>query len=631
MPNDLWCNDSLLSRLVLPYVRSFCSTGALFQSNSRWSMQLAETGGAARVVWIDMASEMTRFPAFKFVPDEIKARLAAIRERADFVSEVRSLICPWTNPAEKLRPNCGALHETRFRYITDDDSRLVFHTVGARGAWGDIDVVELSCSSTPCEDFAGTIVRRRVENNIAEAVTSIADSVSYENDLQEKLLQMLDMHAYTRFSNATFKFVPIHGAVFAVMAFFRLPNRLGSVNRNSVYYFSMSDGRVLLQTLLPSASSEDATVILSRPGKLWITGEHGVTFYGRVPGCKHVRLAYHSERAAEAFFMISKGEVHAAIHFMQYSARCDLDTAPMTNYRTLLHHAVACDQPVAVTELLRHGATPCLEDACKMTPLELACFMYHHECVEILTKTQDPADDAIWKRVWTDAWRRVCDPETFKNCLQEYPEKESAFLETMIPRTVAALWASVPIMSDDDERSCIMRGLRSRTILTSKKALEVLLQHRPSITPRFALEGGFKCMLGGSGNKIQEEAMLDAMRMAVLRFGLDINATSGVTMENHVVWAVRMGSLETVRVLIKELGADVKSRSNRGDSLLKIAMSRASRAPDHDTHGGEILHFLTHEVEHVLEMVVARMNASSWQAQLDFPLGLVKPTTPTGF
>jgi hypothetical protein len=629
MTSDLQCSDNLVSRLVLPYIKSISSICALYGSNKKWSMQLTEQGGMARLNLTDLVAEMTNFPGFKFVPEQIKARLAGIKDRYEFVSEVRSLVCPWTNYPTMLRPNPRNHCDLVFKAITDDDKRLIFHTIEPTLAFpGGNGTVEVSCSATPCETFADTIVRRPLTTEMLLESTIVTEAFMHENVIQEKLLQMLDMHAYTGFSKKymSFKFVPIHGAVFAVMAFYEVPDPYGAVNRCSVYFFSLPEGRMLLHTLIPLTSNVKETVLLSRPGQLWIMTCNAVTYYGRDLASKAVRLSYKSERIAEAFYVISKGDVDDAIRITK-RLECSLDTSQLTNYRTLLHHAVMSDQPAAVHVLLSNKANPCLEDACRMTPLELACFMFHSDCVAVLTQAQAPEDDEEWKRMWMAAWKRICDPDTLKICIQDRRDMEGYYLRMSIPATVAALWTRIPIMDQHDEMSCIMRGYRSTTILHSKKALEFLMTHNPKLVTRFSNGGGFKSVIGYTSSLVREQAMLDSLRMAVLRFGLDINSVTGITKENHIVWAVRMGSLKTVKVLIQELKADLKSRSSHGDSLLRLAMTRASSESYRDVHGKDILHFLTNDVEHVFEKIVMRLNSSGWTEFLDVPMGVAKTSS----
>ena len=231
-----------------------------------------------------------------------------------------------------------------------------------------------------------------------------------------------------------------------------------------------------------------------------------------------------------------------------------------------------------------------------MTPLEIACFGYHHGCVAVLAHAKKDMPIAAWKHLWEAGWHRVCSPETLRTCLEVGLGEETVYYETLVPVTVEAMWSQIPMTTDGEKTSHIMLALRSRAILCSRKAVEFLLTRTPYIVHRFSMEGAFKCMIGMTTNEIQEDAMLDTMRMAVTRLGVDINTTSGVTKENHVVWAVRMGSLKTVKVLVQDLGADVKSTSNTGHSLLKIAVDRVVVSRNRDLDSDYILRFLTDEV-----------------------------------
>lgn len=618
--NEALSGDTIVSRLVLPYVQSIHWTGMFFQINQSWNKQLDHQGSSARIIWIDTVAGLTEYPEAKFIPNEIKARLSKIQDRADFVPEVRSLMCPWTNHSTWLIPrrsdntkldNLKIVWNTT---LSDDDSQLVFRGIEINRNWAGIGMesaVELTCNSTPFHDTSTPVQKRSFDVDVTDYHLLQGYESLYDTQPYDQYPHLKDMCDYTGFQERYIvsRTFPVHGAVFAVMVFPRLNSRLGGVNSSSIYYFCKTDQRLLGHKTLPNRLN---TTLLSRPGKLWLTSGSKIYFFGENPALRYLRAPVPDprERMASAFYMVSHGAAERAINFMSRVLKLDINTPIFTNGRSLAHHAAACNQSDALAELLRERANPVLQDGSRMTPLELACFGYHHGCIAVLAHAKKDMPIAAWRHLWEAGWHRVCSPETLRTCLELGVADETVYYETLVPMTVEAMWSQNPVAY---QTSHIMLALRSRTILCSRKAVEFLLTRKSYIVHRFSMEGGFKCMIGMTTNEIQEDAMLDTMCMAVTRLGVDINTTSGVTKENHVVWAVRMGSLKTVKVLVQKLGADVKSTSNTGHSLLKIALDRVvvSRNRDLDSH--YILRFLTEEVEDVMRITIMRLNEQGWR------------------
>lgn len=611
MSKPTLASTGLLGRLVLPYVDSFQSSAILFRCNKEWNAQLTAVDGVARVAWVEMAAEMTACTHPGFVPSEIKKQLGGIRDRKEFISDIRSLICPWTNEAVNLiKLEFENKMITRDMYLTEDNTQIVFHTSEPVHGWAGIVSYrkrQVSYPSTPCENFVKTVAKLPTQPPPpppSSGQDAMVGGERVETDgfrfIRVKGHGHLDMYEFTGMpkTQVKFKYVLIHGGVMAVMAFSKHLSRMQGLYSNSIYFVSIPEGRMLVHMSLHSGAKEDGSVILSRPGRMWTMANGHVKYYGRNPVTDSVRLAYPWERVDEAFAMIIQGDAEGAMRFLRRDMKCDIDTILGVNQRTLVHYAVAFDQPRALDVLLENGASPYRPDKAGMTPLEIACYGFKHECVRSIVESSFPIADACWKDQWEAGWNRVCDAENLETFFKKYPEKTAEYLEVLIPNTVAALWSGVPVMPIDAGYSHAMKGFRSRSILSSEKALKFLLQRFPTLMGRFSVEGGFKCMLGVgmTYNEIQADSVLKAMSMAVREFGLDINSQTGVTIENHIVWAVRLGSLKCVKFLIEELGADVRSHSVSGDSIMHIAVKRAEmRAENQEPR--KILKYLTEEVE----------------------------------
>ena len=575
--------------LLLPHISSFRHLNTWFCTTKALSSQL-EHGSVSRQAWIDLAASMTACPEKGFIPEEIHKSLSEIQDRAEFFDQVRALICPWTSRAVSLpmRFVFSHLPANRYMFLSPDNSRLIF-----QGTYETAEQISCPSSNGPQWRSKVRIERRQ---HIEERVKLDANGRSYEREMLGRLTRPFDIYAFTnsRPEDASFFPFPVHGGVFAILASFDKNMRLLPEGDRGIYFFAYQDCRMLTHKPMSIAGYSNQSFVQSRPGQLWILGDKRLQHFRRSvrsdPGSamKNVILSEPSERMDEAFYRASIGDSAGALDFLRRDlGGLSIDTQSPFNSRTVLHYAAKNGHADTVAELMDADADPLIGDLNGDTPLRLACRSLHHECVFVMAEGLD-----IPTYEWEHCWFKLCKFDTLKRYLAMDRDSVQRYCNVSIPEIVRILLNNKEFPDRGVVRNYLMGGLRSHTILASADATRRILTFGgEEVITRFNQGGGFKFLFGGYGSPEFERESLKTLRMAVESFGLDVNARTGVNRETHLVWAIRQGSMETVKVLIEDLGAHVSALSNSGEGIRAMAVTRFVMC-SLDTEAGKILEYL---------------------------------------
>ena len=586
--------DLFLS-MVFPHIGSFRHLNLFSCTNKTFNSQLDKPGGLARLQWIDLAAKMTDCPEKEFFPEKISKSLSELKDRADFFDHVRALICPWTSRPVYLpaRALINTLPLQRYMFLSKDNSRLIFHAAYKSS-------FQASCPSSLISDW-GTHVRLSEKHEVIEEQVSLEkNDRSYEREIVQRLTRDFNIYDFTnsRIEDASFSAFTIHGGVFAVLATFDKNERVSAEGQRGIYFFAYNDCRMLSHKVMRVSDMRHQSFVQSRPGQLWILRDDRLVHYratdlmdsNGLPGDgPAVVLSTKTERMDDALFMAAQGDADGA---MQFLAR-DLEGVPINtrawfNNKTLLHYAAVNGHAEAVAMLLDAGANHLSPDLNQITPLRLACRKLHHECVFLMVHGMD-----VPTHEWENCWYQLCKFEQLRRYISLDPGSVDHFCNVAVPEIVQILFENKKEVLDVNTlRDYCMRGLRSQMILASPKATKYLLElGGENVVTRFKHGGGFRFVFGCFGASVLESEALKTLRMAVDSFGLDINFRFGVTQETHLVWAVRNGSFDAVKLLVEELGADIHALTNAGDGIHKLAIMRCVMG-SRDQDGVRILEYV---------------------------------------
>lgn len=564
-----YLNDRVFE-IIAPYITTVKALVTFFNLNKELASFLNEHGSLIRNILIALATRLTAYPSKGFIPDRVAAVLGAIRDRTTFMHHVRALVCPWTNIEVRVPiPDLSTrLPINRFLNVLDSTNTLVISSPLTRDRY-----FAVVCDDEPA--YTTTRIMLPPYPEFDEERRLEANTNAFFEEIQAQVRTPFDMDEFagTVKEGQLYNYFPIHGAAFAVVSSFdgydidRMPE-----HGSGVYIFSLPECKMLSHRTWPVSAVQWRSFIQSRPFQLWVLTTERL-FHMKVQ--QNFRVSTPGERIDPSMHFVARGDLENALSYMSDEIGCtDLDLPAKFNGRTMLHYAAMRGQGGVVDDLLEMGAQPFPLDYQSISPLQLAVRGLHHECVCLLA-----CGMIIPVEVWNAAWCELCKGSTMKNCFKEKPEMVSDYCRTSIPDIVQILWNNRPPMDRWGEESWVGRATRSYTILSSKKALEFVLQlelspGQPYPMNRFTSDGAFKTMMASTITPVHDNEMLDALRMAVRNFGLDINSRAGASQETYLIAAVRYGTANAVRVLIEELGADVTARSCTGIGIRDIAAAR---------------------------------------------------------
>lgn len=572
--NNMLSGKDHVLEIVIPYILNIRGLVMLFHTNRHMAGLIEPQDSHTRISFIQTVAALTAYPSKGFLPDRISQTLKQIGDKRDLFQHIRALVCPWITVGMPVS----------IRDISADlpDSRVL--TV--REEVGDLVI------SSPLT--AGKHFSVKIQEDCTSCVTRLCTPLDPEpekgdqsfDEIQSLLHEPLDMNAFScnERNGQRFNFFPIHGCVFAVVASYDGLDCDRITHHNpGIYFFSIPFGEMLSHRVFPVSARNLKTFIQSRPFQMWILTKKTLFHMDGLKSINDPKMTCVStpeERIDTALCLASQGKLEEALHFMSTRiSNVSLETRARYNHRGLLHYAAQTGQGGTVEALLEMHCDPFPVDRGMVSPLQLAVRGYHHECVCLLA-----CGMIIPFTIWESSWAELCTGITMKSCFSRHPEKVQDYCRTSIPDITRILWNNRPPMDWTTCSMHIARATRSYTILSSKDALEfVLRQNIAPDTPfpmnRFTSEGGFKFIMASTLSTMHDQEMIRSMRNAVLNLGMNINCTAGATVEAHLVWAVRHGSPEAVRVLIEELGADMNACSASGSPIHAVVMSRLLTRP----------------------------------------------------
>jgi hypothetical protein len=573
--SSLLCGKDHVLEIVVPYIPNIRGLMMLFHTNRYMAGLMESQHGHTRISFIQTVAALTAYPSKGFLPDKIENTLKQIGDKRDLFQHVRALVCPWITVGMPvpIRDISADLPDSRMLTVREDVGDLVISSPLVEGKHFSVKIHEdcKSCVTRLCTPLEPEPVK---------------GDQSFD-EIQAKLHEPLDMNAFScnERNGQRFNFFPIHGCVFAVVASYDgLDSDRVTHDNPGVYFFSIPFGEMLSHRVFPVSATNLKTFIQSRPFQMWILTKKTLYYMDGLKSINDPRMTCVStpeERIETALVLASQGKLEEALHFMSIRiSNATLETRARYNYRGLLHYAAQTGQGEVVEALLAMQCDPFPVGRGMVSPLLLAVRGYHHECVCLLA-----CGMIIPFTIWESCWAELCAGFTMKSCFTRHPEKIQGYCRVSIPEITRILWNNRPPMDWTTCSRNIALATRSYTILSSKDALEFVLQQNiapdtPFPMNRFTSQGGFKFIMSSTLSMMHDAEMIRSMRNAVLTLGMNINCTAGATTETHLVWAVRHGSPEAVRVLIEELGADMNACSASGSPIHAVVMSRLLTRPD---------------------------------------------------
>jgi hypothetical protein len=563
--------------------------------------------------WIDIAIRITTDPTRGFIPEVILEHLSAVPPNRIFTN-IRQLVCPWTSVSERL-PVTGMMYtiprESRMFAISEQDTetRLVFQARDTEST------VQASCPARNRVGFTSDIVINEPK------ITIPPSELDYFEEIQTKYMAingkpflMPDFTQRLAISHSAF---PVHGGVFAVMEFFNGGYTRHAEGDNGVYYFDYS-GRFLRHKKLFLGLDEDCCYIQSRPFNLWFllngaveytygigccdntcaTRKRGYTYGFQCceKGCSlatrtishhKITLATPTDRIFPALWMAASGDATGAMDFLTHELeRLPINTKSSLNERTLLHYAATEGKHETVRALLSNKASPHIRDFNGDTALMLACENFHHETVQVLIEQGNLEPRDILR-----SWTVFCQMGEI-SLLPPFPSTEVIHLQcrVKIPFITRALLSNMVKPSFDT----LINGFKSTAIMASPDAVELILTTGGNqIRNYFNRWGAVRFLFGTFQTR---DHMLESMGTLRLMFGkleMDVNRSYVVENETPIVWAVRDGTVEAVRLLVEEFHADVRPNPITGTDIMMEATLRCVGPPNwRDAEGEKIRDYL---------------------------------------
>lgn len=552
-------------------------------------------------LWIDIAVRVTADPSMGFEPAALLKRLTDIQGQSRVVCDevdikyklfesIRALVCPWTSSRELL-PLSGMLYSiprrTRMFVVEEKEGneyRLVFQSRDPE------DQTQSSCPARSEYEFQSMITYSE------PLVEMKAGDLDFTEEVQRRMLTPgpFVMPDFTIDRNTKHVFFGVHGGVFGVMEFH--PSRYSRMNEgvSGIYFFDYH-GRFLRHMMMPRGTSQDACSIVSRPYNMWFHFDGSVEHVRNrfvVRDTDHVfkDLGGKAERMAPALWKAARGDAHGAIEFM----RRDLDGFPINmpatfNERTLLHYAAQEGQTAAVVVLLAAGAKSISRDFNGDTPLVLACERMRHEVVEILVKT-GTIDERNIKR----AWEVFCSMGKVGHETPAPTEAVHYHTRVQIPAITRCLLGAME-PSDPHLFSSLTEGFWCSDIVASVDAMRIMFEVGGNqIRDYFGRCGAAKYLFQRFRSEDYARESLATIRLVYGELRMDINRPQSIDQEAPLIWAIRKGTVDAVRMMIEELGADVTVRSEMGNGIRTETIMRSLPAVlgYHDPDGEMILKYL---------------------------------------
>ena len=330
--------------------------------------------------------------------------------------------------------------------------------------------------------------------------------------------------------------------------------------------------------------------IRSRPFNMWFhlngTVEHS---YSKLCCGKQshniIDLGTKTERMVPAVWMAARGNVDAAMEFM----RRDMDGLGISrgcaiNERTMLHYAAQEGQIDTVKRLLAMDADARVRDFNADTPLILACERMRHEVVDVLIKA-----DVVEPRDIKNAWSAFCSMGQSLLHVPHSAEMARHHCRVQTPKITRSLLSAM-YPHDGSLLSSLVNGFKSPDIIASSKAMRIIFEVGGNqIRDLFGRTGAAKYLFPTFRSDQYIHESLDTIRLVYGEMKMDVNRPQSIDQEAPIIWAVRKGSVDAVRIMIEELGANVKARSEMGNDLKAEAAMRCIGGVGYRDIDGEMI------------------------------------------
>lgn len=573
-------NDALLS-IINGFTHSFRVLNILARTSKQLNEQMTRNPDT-RTTWINLAATMTALPSKGFIPEEISKKLKGIKGRKPFFDYIRTLICPWTSTPVSCMDKRGPLGKqipgSRYMLVSESGDRLVFQSYQPVG-W------QLSAPLEWSENWEESVIKEKF-TPLEERTYLESHQHHFELEIQGKLSQPLDMYRFTNGNvmgdNPQFRYFHVHGGAFAVIAHYS-DRRIDPIEATSgVYYFAYDECRMLAHQTIHWSTSAYNNAIQSRPGKLWLLTEDWLLHYQCDPLRDEeeveegrITLSERVEQMDPCLFMASQGNTKGVLQFIDLQMKgMSINTQTIFNKRTILHYAARNGMVETVYALLERDADPFVPDFSGATPLQLAVRGLHHETVRSLvekfTKGGPDEERKLPRKFFTGAWREFSNFSSLRRYIPSGVPEVREQCRVAIPSILKTLLLNrgdggFPEMSEQTLVTC----LESKTVLCSAEAvLFIFHMGGENVRKRYLNQGIFRLLFGGFLSPEHEKEAIKTLIMTVDEFQMDVNFSSGITGETHLIWAIRNGTLEAVKTLIEDLHADISVRNNMGNSIL---------------------------------------------------------------
>lgn len=562
---------------------------SVLRKGANWETYTAFTRSAHGISqWIDIAVRITNDPARGFIPSIISEHLSSVPPSMIF-HHIRLLVCPWTSKRQSL-PITTLMYtiptEGRMFITSDPDkeTRLVFQPRDPAAK------TQASCPARNRAGFASDVIREEPKIPIAPS------ELDYFEEIQNKFIALNHrpflMPDFTQRFSITHTAFPVHGGVFAVMEFFTGGYVRHAEGENGIYYFDYS-GRFLRHDQLFRGLDAESCYMQSRPYNIWFLLNRAVEYSYGICGCCTKRehhkaiLASPKEKMFPALWMAASGDVTGAMRYLErdLGGLC-INTSSSLNERTLLHYAAIEGKHDAVKTLLAEKANARLRDFNGDTALNLACEKFHHETVQVLLDLGE-----LEPRDISRSWNVFCQMGDV-SLMVPFPPTEAIQFQcrVQIPAITKSLLGGMTSTPFD----VLIKGFKSSLVIASPEATETIITVGGNqVHNYFNRWGAVRFLFGDFQTPDHMLESLNTLRLVYGKLRMDVNRIQLIENETPLVWAVRDGTVEAVRVLVEEFNASIVLNPITGTDIMMEARLRCVGAPGwRDPEGEKILDYL---------------------------------------
>jgi hypothetical protein len=568
-------------------------------------VSLPDRGFHSKEVTEDLQQYLMVKPADEASVDQ---SILYLKMKAEFFTQLRCLVCPWTSNIECTRTEVllGEVSSPDRMFLSRDGSRIIFQSDK-----DELINIQASCPSRKGPDFYDMLKPSEPRNK---------DEGQEKNDYEtalELMPNLLTLHpGFPSMHPKQYRHFVVHGGVVAIAEFFTgvCGSPSADNDRGGVYFFSCHDGRMLRHMdVYGYMWSPKRFFMQCAPKQIWIYNSehlHRYCYKEMSPESNVPRLALVTELVDPALWLAGSGDATGAIALME-QILMDFHGAPsfnrmimeipglalnscsLSSHRSMLHYAAMEGHVKACEELLKQGADWELRDVNHDLPLHLAIRAGHHQVIELLLSKFERFDE----RVIVACFRALDFPILNNRAINEASILTES-RETM-PMLFRALVFRVGKIQVAKNRSLLfLEALKIPRVLASKDAVDIIFQDGGSILKDFYLERGWvKQIFMLHDYKVQEIETTRTLKYFYKTLGYPLNE-AGFSMswaDPPLIYAVKIGGLETVRFLIEELGADVRVVSReKGRSIFELAYDRVMTLgnPRSVYEGRKIRHYI---------------------------------------